>query len=538
MDGASHYALLLKLENIMRNNKLGCFTGAGIVAVFTTLFLLIGVAFASGSLMFSAGDLNAETGQTYGDVNSHAQIKECSACHAAPWSTDSMADRCALCHTDISAQMFDVAQLHGAIKNEKSSLACRDCHPEHRGTTAPLTDLAGNVFPHEAMGYSMNGHQLKATNEPFICSDCHGDDVKTFASDSCQNCHSDMDIAFAKGHVLSYGTDCIACHDGVDRFGDDFNHFIFTFKLTGKHAGVACTQCHLDARTVLDLQAAPQDCFSCHFADDEHDGRFGTDCAGCHTTEGWKPAKFDHDLADFKLVGKHTEVACEKCHTDGTYRGTPKDCYSCHSAEDEHDGKYGKSCELCHTPTDWDDANFDHNLFTFKLEGSHAKVQCESCHLNGVFKGTPSDCYSCHKEDDAHDGNFGTDCVICHTTPTDWKDAKFDHSGFPLTNRHAGLACERCHSGGQYAGTSSACASCHGDPAYHAGMFGTNCAACHTTNNWYAKYSGSHPGISNEGGSGVNHGGRGCRSCHTSTLHSATCGNCHDGNGGDGGGDD
>jgi hypothetical protein len=69
-------------------------------------------------------------------------------------------------------------------------------------------------------------------------------------------------------------------------------------------------------------------------------------------------------------------------------------------------------------------------------------------------------------------------------------------------------------------------------------MFGTNCASCHSANNWSARYTGSHPGISNEGGSGVNHGGKGCRSCHTSTLHSATCGNCHNGNENGEGGDD
>jgi len=43
----------------MKNNRLGCFTGSGIAALFITLFLLVGVAFASGGQMFSAGGLNA-----------------------------------------------------------------------------------------------------------------------------------------------------------------------------------------------------------------------------------------------------------------------------------------------------------------------------------------------------------------------------------------------------------------------------------------------------------------------------------------------
>jgi len=68
-------------------------------------------------------------------------------------------------------------------------------------------------------------------------------------------------------------------------------------------------------------------------------------------------------------------------------------------------------------------------------------------------------------------------------------------------------------------------------------MFGLNCATCHTTENWSAVYKGPHPGIADEGGRGVNHGGGSCRSCHTQTLHTATCTQCHKGNpGGEGGG--
>ena len=274
----------------MHNNRLGCFTSTGIIATLITLFVIVGFAFASGSQMFSAGALNAQTGDVYGGVNSHAQITECSACHAAPIGTETMADRCASCHTDIAAQMKDVAKLHGAIMQKNSTLACRDCHPEHRGASASLTDLGENAFPHEALGFSLKGHQLTAAREAFTCRDCHQEDIKTFAPDTCDSCHRQMDIAFTQAHVLSFGTDCLACHDGVDRFGSDFKHSAFAFQLNGKHADVACTKCHLDARTVADLQSAPQDCFSCHQQDDEHDGRFGQDCAACHNPNGWETA--------------------------------------------------------------------------------------------------------------------------------------------------------------------------------------------------------------------------------------------------------
>ena len=108
-----------------------------------------------------------------------------------------------------------------------------------------------------------------------------------------------------------------------------------------------------------------------------------------------------------------------------------------------------------------------------------------------------------------------------------------------MTGAHVNQACTRCHVNGQYSGLSSACVSCHAEPAYHAGIFGTNCAGCHGTSNWSATYTGQHPSIADEGGSGVNHGHTSCRTCHTTSFSSATCTACHDGNeGGEGGGDD
>ncbi len=458
----------------MKNNKLGCFTATGIFAALLTLFAIVGVALASGSQMFSAGDLNAEAGRSYGGVNSHAQIDKCSTCHTAPWEASTMADRCVACHTDIAAQMIDVAKLHGAITNKNSNLACRDCHPEHRGETAALVDMHGGDFPHEALGFSLKGHQFKATREAFTCDDCHQGDVTTFASDSCQNCHRQMDIAFTQAHTLSFGKNCLACHDGVDRYGDDFNHAALKFKLDGKHADVSCSTCHLDARTIADLQSAPQDCASCHLKDDPHEGRFGIDCGACHTPEGWQPAKFDHNLASFKLEGEHSEVACEKCHVNNVYKGTPMDCYSCHSGNDEHNGQFGKDCSACHTPSNWDDVTFDHNKTNFPLSGQHSQIACQECHKNGQFKGT-----------------------------------------------------------------SASCVSCHAGPSFHAGAFGTDCATCHMANSWSpAKFNLSHPGIADEGGSGINHGGAACKTCHTATVFDATCTACHKGGNFGGSGND
>ncbi len=135
----------------------------------------------------------------------------------------------------------------------------------------------------------------------------------------------------------------------------------------------------------------------------------------CHSPEGWQPAQFDHNLTGFKLEGKHATAQCESCHQNGQYKGTPKDCYSCHRADDAHNGQYGTACETCHTSTNWKNATFDHNLSRFPLTGAHVNVKCESCHQNRVFKGTPTECAACHREPEYHAGMFpGQACSQCH----------------------------------------------------------------------------------------------------------------------------
>jgi cytochrome c3-like protein len=457
----------------MRSNRFGCLTSTGILAALITALAIAGYAYARGGSMYSPGPLSAQGGRTLGGVTSHAGTgSDCKACHTAPWESAKMADRCVACHTDIAKQMREVATVHGTLMHKDPNLGCRHCHPEHRGTDAALTAMEDASFPHEVVGFSLKGHQLTAAREPFTCKDCHHSDITTFTPDTCDACHRQMDLGFMTAHTLSFGSACLDCHDGVDRFGKNFDHNELAFKINGKHVGLACVQCHLNARRLGDFNAALQDCYSCHQKDEPHEGRFGLNCASCHTTDGWTPAKFDHNLAAFKLEGQHAEVRCESCHVNNQFKGTPQDCFSCHQQNDAHNGKYGKDCSVCHDPSSWDHVSFDHNS-----------------------------------------------------------------SKFPLTGAHASVACEKCHSTGQFAGLSTACSSCHKDPVFHAGMFGLNCVACHTTDNWSAIYKGPHPGIADEGGRGVNHGGGSCRSCHTQTLSTATCTQCHSGNpGGDQGG--
>ena len=138
--------------------------------------------------------------------------------------------------------------------------------------------------------------QRTASGSKVACAGCHPKGVAHFDQATCADCHAALDAAFVTRHEASFGTSCLPCHDGTDRFGADFDHNKLPFKLTGKHAGLACARCHADAGSIQALQKAPQDCYPCHAKNDNHKGAFGQQCGQCHTPAGWAGATFDHTI--------------------------------------------------------------------------------------------------------------------------------------------------------------------------------------------------------------------------------------------------
>ena len=160
----------------MRTNRLGCLSGSGIIAAIITTLLIVGYVYARGGLLYSPGDLNAQRGEMLGGVTSHAETGgDCKTCHTAPWERATMADRCLECHSNLSGQLQDVSSLHGRMMKNSTALTCRNCHPEHRGADASLTEMDEITFPHEAIGYSLKGHQFTAARKAFTCADCHAE---------------------------------------------------------------------------------------------------------------------------------------------------------------------------------------------------------------------------------------------------------------------------------------------------------------------------------------------------------------------------
>jgi hypothetical protein len=428
--------------------RLGCLSRSGLAAGGAALAVILAVMLIWGGRLFSPGQLNAQQGETLlGGVRSHAETGGgCSACHAPFWSSETMSDRCLACHTEITAQLQDPQSLHGAFVAGGDPLACRDCHAEHRGATAQLTVVDAARFPHDATGYSLQGHRRLANGQTFACADCHGPDLARFDVATCATCHRKMDAAYMEAHVAAFGLGCLACHDGLDAYGPQFDHDQTAFPLQGQHAALDCIGCHRGAPSIADLQATPQDCFACHQQDDAHDGQFGQDCGQCHTPAGWAEATFDHSQTAFPLTGKHQGVACAQCHADNVFQGTPTDCFACHQKDDAHDGQFGQGCGQCHTAAGWQDVTFDHSQTAFPLTGAHGSVACLQCHTGGVFQGTPTACVGCHQDPAYHAGLFGTGCADCHNTGA-WTPARFDRAHtFPLDHgERAQSSCQTCH---------------------------------------------------------------------------------------------
>lgn len=421
----------------MNTNKLGCLSPLAILSALLAVFALLVLEILNGNAMFSPGALH----------NVHADIgDDCAQCHAPFWGQQTMTSLCLDCHTEIQAELGDSSSLHGTLIKGPDA-TCQSCHTEHVGPAAGLTVMDTANFPHEATGFALAGHQTRSPGIYFTCNDCHTEGISTFNQQVCAECHRALDAVSTEKHLAAFGADCLACHDGFDRYGD-FDHGQTAFDLTGAHLRVDCSECHAGARTIAQLQSTERACESCHQKDDAHNGKFGAQCGVCHSPEAWEPAKFDHSLSDFPLEGKHVDVACESCHTQG-YAGTPKDCFSCHQADDAHEGQYGIACETCHHPGDWKDATFDHNLSRFPLDGAHVNVECAECHKDNVYKGTPVECAACHADPAYHLGLFpGQACSQCHTTAA-WRPAPYNgpHT-FPMNH-------------GQENNRLNTCADCH-----------------------------------------------------------------------------
>jgi len=382
------------------------------------------------------------------------------------------------------------------------------------------------------------------------CSSCHtvfatGEQVQL-----CVDCHEDVgtDIESSQGFHGKQPTiataECATCH--ADHLGreaditglipDTFDHSLTDFPLEDAHSIQACDGCHVEGthmegteEVVTKFRDAPSECYTCHEADDAHNGRLGEECQQCHEPKTWLDTQFDHEEeTDYALLGAHGEQPCAACHIDQHYEDTPTLCIDCHKLDDVHAGSRGNDCQDCHTEKDWKTTRFKHFKETgFELEGSHAELTCNACHLDNMALETPpTECVGCHSSNDVHQGSRGSECAECHNT-RDW-EIDFDHereNGFALLGAHNELRCEQCHTGAVTDPLPDTCEQCHDEDDPHNGTLGA-CDSCHSTSAWAKSLRFDHE-FTDYPLFGL-HRLATCEQCHLSQQYDEADGECFD----------
>ncbi len=444
-------------------------------------------------------------------------LQNCSQCHEI--GTEIRGTKCLECHTEIRKVIGNGHGFHA----KNASRACVECHKEHLGRNAKTFQ-----FDREHWDHTQTGFTLRGKHASFRCEQCHTKEKivesavrellgksgrQTFLglAKTCVPCHQDV-------HRGTLAADCQSCH-GEDSWGpaSRFDHATARFPLKGKHRDLRCEQCHTQlrqtakAKPVFLATRSFQDCTPCHQS--PHKTSFTTKvCNTCHTASGWQVRQqgaFDHSRTSFTLTGEHRSVRCDHCHGSGASRRLRirhDQCMDCHSPY--HSGLQAKvkenDCGACHTTAGFRPSSFTigkHALTSFPLSGAHIATLCSRCHVPDGLRRTTlkldgGKCVKCHT--DVHRGQFTAvmstgGCQSCHETDA-WTPSLFDHAttAFPLTGKHAHIACAGCHREApgsatvKYHGTLSRCESCHEDN--HGGQFATGnetrCQSCHATADW------------------------------------------------------
>ncbi len=470
----------------------------------------------TANAQFSPGDL----------ARSHQSIdgpNNCTTCHEVGKAISGQ--KCLTCHREIEGAITSRHGYHFA----KSTQTCVRCHKEHLGRDATTFLFDKNTFDHSQTGFSLTGKHANLT-----CEKCHNarninDSLtKTLLSEhphptylglreSCNGCHDNR-------HDDAQKERCGSCHD-ASTWTDikRFDHTVTRYALRGRHLAVHCRQCHLPLalpeKNVIKSFTVENftSCQDCHKSPHTSKLQEKT-CTTCHTEEGWSKTvsnKFDHNLTGFPLSGKHSSLACAKCHKpeqgatfSSTFLLRHRACDDCH--EDYHHGEFRKeyenNCSTCHTTERFSPSTFTvamHKNSSYALTGSHVAVECQGCHPKnrrntGQFHFEHDRCDDCHAN--IHDqefsaAGFANGCATCHRTES-WTAVTYDHSvtGFHLAGAHATLPCTKCHqrtSSSQnitisFKGLREPCENCHQDA--HNKQFVldgvTDCKRCHDSTKW------------------------------------------------------
>jgi hypothetical protein len=152
---------------------------------------------------------------------------------------------------------------------------------------------------------------------------------------------------------------------------------------------------------------------------------------------------------------------------------------------------------------------FDHTQTGFILKDVHLTLKCEQCHVDGIFKNTPTYCAGCHAVGTRvaatpmplNHVQTTQPCDTCHISAASFQVRVFNHMG--VTGN-----CTSCH-GGQTLGVVSLSSTRVSSPHIPLTAYPTlpDCVSCHTNTSTFLSYYSAnlHTGI--VGGCSQCHGG-------------------------------
>lgn len=352
------------------------------------------------------GNFNHNTTQ-FKLKDAHKSV-DCFSCH------DRTNNPMAVFQDNLKVEETDCIACHEDKHEGKYGTDCAKCHNE--SSFLALNNM--DFFDHAITDYPLEGKHVGIQ-----CAECHIDRFSTpIDFTECKNCHED----YHNGEFIenNFSPDCAECHSL--EFGFDYSlytvekHQTNEFPLEGAHVATPCFACHIsedDERWTF--ANIGENCVDCHT--DIHESFISekyypnNSCLACHSNEAWNQVSFDHDLTEWPLEGKHTEVSCKECHFDisennsiisQNFVNLGTDCASCH--ENIHEDAFAENgvtdCNRCHVTESWFPKKFDHNKTAFRLEGAHAEVSCSACHEVDSGNGEKEILYKLNK----------LECVDCH----------------------------------------------------------------------------------------------------------------------------
>ncbi len=270
------------------------------------------------------------------------------------------------------------------------------------------------------------------------CQACHR--PLQLQADLCTQCHEDIRAEWQSQGLharVQEPNHCRRCHpdhrgrnfDMLEPARQALNHDRATDFALSRHfvdfdlRPLSCEACH-PTWPVDAVEPIEQRCHDCHQRGQpdfmaRHTQEFPGSCLACHDGTD-RMADFDHARV-FPLEGAHGDLECTACHQNFRFRGTPRECASCHEEPALHRGLFGQQCHYCHTPAGWRPALL--RMHHFPLDhGAPGPSSCNLCHPNNRYP--EYTCYGCHAHTPEETRNQHRDvevsatellrCASCH----------------------------------------------------------------------------------------------------------------------------